>query len=91
MLLTKEILNKGTLTHPVVEGGKMFRQKIGEYEISIVGGGRGLYGDFEKTFELAIFNEKGGFETVFLNTSFDDVESYITLEEINDIIIRIPR
>lgn len=91
MLLTKEIINKGALPHPVVEGGKIFRQKIGEYEISIVGGGRGLYGDFDKTYEIAVFNEEGGFERIFLNTSSDDVEAYATLEEINDIIIRIPR
>lgn len=65
MLLTKEIINKGALPHPVVEGGKIFRQKIGEYEISIVGGGRGLYGDFDKTYELAIFNKEGDSKEFF--------------------------
>ena len=91
MFLTKEILNKESKPHHLVEGGKIYTQKIGKYTLSIVGGGKGLYGDFEKTFEVAIFNERDGFERVFLNTSYDDVEGYTTLEEINEIIAKIPR
>ena len=63
----------------------------GTFIVSIVGG-RGLYGDFKETFEVAILTSPTLGETKFVTTLFypdeiDDVLPYRTIEEINDIIL----
>lgn len=90
MFLTKEYIQNNSSPHPVVEGGRFFILQIGSYTLSIVGGGLGLYGDFENDFEIAIFNSDGEFENIFLNSS-DDIQPYSSIEEINNIIAKIPR
>jgi len=90
MFLTKEFIQKNSKAHSLVEGGRIFRHQIGSYTISIVGGGQGLYGDFKNDFEIAIFNSDGEFENIFLNGS-ENIQPYSSIEEINDIIAKIPR
>ena len=92
MFLTKEIIQKESIPHPVVKGGRMFTKKIGDFTLSIVGGNNGLYGDFENDFEVAVINnDTKEFEPIFLNTSNDTVDAYITIDKINKIISKIPR
>ena len=46
--------------HSVSIGGIQAIMKLKNgYEISVVGGGRGLYGDGKKTFEIAVFDRQG--------------------------------
>lgn len=53
------------------------------FDFSIVGGGRGLYGDFEKDFEVAIINRKTKeFMTTYIFSVNDDVVSYLPADEL---------
>ena len=56
--------------------------------ISIVGGGKGLYGDFKDTFELAVFDkESGNFMTKFFyDEGSDDVIGYMESEKMLDFV-----
>lgn len=57
-------------------------------EFSIVGGHKGLYGDFVDTFEVAIFdNQTGKFVTKFFYPEgSDDVIAYISGEKLEDLV-----
>lgn len=57
-------------------------------EASIVGGARGLYGDFKNDFELAIFDKKTGeFVTkFFISDANDDVLGYLPADELLSIL-----
>ncbi len=58
--------------HPVILGATQWVYiKDGEVQISIVGGGSGLYGDGVRTFEMYDFREH-------------DVQGYLTEDEINE-------
>ena len=52
--------------------------------LSIVGGGRGLYGDFEKDFEMAIMEKSSGnFVTkYYVDSASDDVLAYQEKEQV---------
>jgi len=50
MLWTQELTILWVVTNQVFN--------VGEYEVSVVGGRYGLYGDFVDTFELAIFDKE---------------------------------
>ena len=53
------------------------------FDFSIVGGGRGLYGDFERDFEVAIINRKTKeFMTTYIFSVYDDVVSYLPSDEL---------
>jgi hypothetical protein len=70
--------------HPTGLGGKIAQMDLGNgYKISVVGGGRGLYGDGETTFEVAMFNRMGEMITLGEN---DQVLGWQTIDEINEII-----
>lgn len=73
--------------HPIGGGTKhccIFNNII---EFSIVGGGRGLYGDFETTFEVAIFSkENDEFITKYLTDGSDDVLPYMNSDELIKLI-----
>lgn len=70
--------------HPNGLGGKIAQMDLGNgYKISVVGGGRGLYGDGETTFEVAMFNRMGEMITLGEN---DQVLGWQTIDEINEII-----
>lgn len=77
------------IDHPL--GGYQSRFDVGKYEVSVVGGRYGLYGDFVNTFELAIFDKEGNFATKKLVASAsDDVVGWLDKEELMDIINQIP-
>jgi hypothetical protein len=60
-----------------------------EYKISIVGG-PGLYGDFEKTFEIAVMTKDGSFITKnFVEGLTDDVIRYYSIEETENFVNRL--
>ena len=70
--------------HPNGLGGKIAQMDLGNgYKISVVGGGRGLYGDGETTFEVAMFNRMNEMITLGEN---DQVLGWQTIDEINEII-----
>lgn len=71
-------------SHPNMMGGVQALMKLKNgYEISVVGGGRGLYGDGINTFEVAVFNRQGD----MINLSdHDQVMGYLNKNEVTDII-----
>jgi len=56
-MITVENVIEWAKPHPL-DGGKMTRIYNDDIEASIVGGRSGLYGDFEKDFEVAIIDKK---------------------------------
>lgn len=59
------------------------------FKISIVGG-PGLYGDFEKTFEIAIIDESGDFVTKqYVDGLNDDVIGYCSVKETEELVNRL--
>jgi hypothetical protein len=64
-------------THKVVPGATQWLWKNDDITISIVGGGEGLQGDGVVSFEMYDFRE-------------DDVQSYLTVEEINNHLFKFP-
>jgi hypothetical protein len=68
--------------------GRMSRFGNKEIEFSIVGGDRGLYGDFEKTFEVAIFDrESNNFVTrFFYPEATDDVIPYMDADKVEELV-----
>ena len=72
-------------------GGYQSRLKVGEYEVSVIGGRERNYGDFVNTFELAIFDKDNNFVTKKLVASAEhDVVGWLDKEELMDIINQIP-
>lgn len=70
--------------HPNGMGGKLAQMELGNgYKISVVGGGKGLYGNGKTTFEVAIFDRMG--EMIKLGED-DQVLGWQTIDEINEII-----
>ena len=70
--------------HPNGLGGKIAQMELGNgYKISVVGGGRGLYGDGETTFEVAMFDRVGEMITLGEN---DQVLGWQTKDQVNEII-----
>jgi hypothetical protein len=69
-------------------GGRVSRFGNKEVEFSIVGGGRGLYGDFDKTFEVAIFDkESNNFVTRFFYPEItDDVIPYMDADKVEELV-----
>jgi hypothetical protein len=56
-MITIEDIKKWSKEHPN-GGGRMTNIFNRKYELSIVGGRDGLYGDFENDFEIAVFSTK---------------------------------
>jgi len=70
--------------HPNGMGGKLAQMELGNgYKISVVGGGKGLYGDGETTFEVAMFDRTGEMITLGEN---DQVLGWQTKDQVNEII-----
>ena len=83
-----DIINS-KVNHPL--GGYQSVLKVGEYEVSVVGGRQTNYGDFINTFELAIFDKNKNFVTKNLVASAEhDVVGWLDKEELIDIINQIP-
>jgi len=70
--------------HPNGLGGKIAQMKLDSgYTISVVGGGKGLYGDGETTFEVAMFDRTGEMMTLGED---DQVLGWQSILEVNEII-----
>lgn len=70
--------------HPNGMGGILGQMELESgYKISVVGGGRGLYGDGKNTFEVAMFDRDN--EMIMLSEN-DQVLGWQTMEQVNEII-----
>ena len=94
--LTAEHIIKKSKPHPtaiVREGdARIYREEIGDYILSIVGGGQGLYGDFKNTFEVALIDSTtGDFVTGAYSKRGDDVLGWASIDEVNELYYNVPR
>lgn len=91
-MITIEDIKKWSKPHPMSNyiggDGRMCRFGNKEIEFSIVGGGKGLYGDFEKTFEVAIFDTKSNnFVTKFFYPEAnDDVIAWMDADKVEELV-----
>ena len=95
-MITIEDIKKWSKPHPLDnvislkdrKGGRVSRFGNKEIEFSIVGGGQGLYGDFDKTFEVAIFDRKSNdFVTrFFYPEATDDVIPYMDVDKVEELV-----
>lgn len=85
MITIKDIIDNA-MPH-MIEGGKMLRLSNDKYILSIVGGASGLYGDFEKDFEIAIMDTKNGefITKLFYPENSDDVIGYLEADKVVEI------
>jgi hypothetical protein len=85
MITIKDII-ENSKPHSVA-GGSMTRLSNDKYILSIVGGASGLYGDFEKDFEIAIMDRKNGefITKLFFPENSDDVVGYLEAEKVVEI------
>ena len=91
-MITIEDIKKWSKEHPN-GGGRMTNIFNHKYDLSIVGGRDGLYGDFENTFEIAIFDtqDRRFITKLFFPENDHDVVGYMkaeTLEELVNSIFR---
>ena len=85
-MITVENIIEWSKPHPL-DGGKMTRIYNDEIEFSIVGGRSGLYGDFEKDFEIAIMDTQNGefITKLFFPENSDDVVGYLEAKKVEEI------
>jgi len=70
---TIEDIKKDSFQHPLIENARQTIYYTPSVKISIVGGGRGLYGDFDETFEVAILEKgTGKFMSDYFYPEFSD-------------------
>jgi hypothetical protein len=86
-MITIEDIKKWSKEHPN-GGGRMTNIFNRKYELSIVGGRDGLYGDFENDFEIAVFSTKSReFVTRFFFTDNPyDVVGYLGSAELEEFV-----
>ena len=94
--LTKQYVISNSKPHSVMSDiypeARQYKESVGNYLLSIVGGANGLYGDFLDTFEVAVIDESDGrFVTGLFSKRGDDVLAYASLDEINEIYFNLPR
>lgn len=95
--LTIEHIIKNSEPHPISktkgnENARQYKEQIGDYLLSIVGGAIGLYGDFKNVFEVAVIDTTTNeFVTDIFSKSTGGVLGYATLDEINELYFNIPR
>ena len=89
MITVKDII-EWSKPHPL-DGGKITRLYNKEIEFSIVGGTRGLYGDFINDSEVAIFDkESGDFVTKFFYPeATDDVIGYMPGKDLESLVSKV--
>ena len=87
MITTQNIID-WSKPHSSLNGGRHTILETKHLRISIVGGSKGLYGDFVNNFEVAIMNkETGSFMTkFFLPESNDDVVGYVPGDELETML-----
>ena len=95
--LTLKHILKNSKPHPLSqvkgnENARQYKEQMGDYLLSIVGGGVGLYGDFKNTFEVALIDTTNDeFVTDMYSKSEGGVLGYASLDEINELYFMIPR
>jgi hypothetical protein len=78
---TAESVRSQFQPHPIGEGViARIPMNHGGYELSIVGGAMGLYGDGKDTFEVAIFADSTGDMITLPND--DTVQGWVTMEQV---------
>lgn len=84
--MTIEDIINNSIPH-AIGGGRITRLSNEKYILSIVGGESGLYGDFEKDFEIAIMDTKNGefITKLFFPENSDDVVGYLEAEKVVEI------
>ena len=94
-MITIEDIKKWSKPHPMSKylgngggNGRMSRFGTKKIEFSIVGGDRGLYGDFDTTFEVAIFDRKSNnFVTrFFYPEATEDVIPYMDADKVEELV-----
>jgi hypothetical protein len=90
-MITIQDIIRYSKPHPIGENGRHTRLSNGQIEVSIVGGRSGLYGDFEETFEVAVFDcENRDFRTkFFFSENPDDVVPYVKSEDLESFVNKI--
>jgi hypothetical protein len=82
-MITIDFIKENSKDHQVTGGRRIciFNEK---YQLSIVGGARGLYGDFENDFEIAIMDQKNKefITKLFYPESGDDVIGYMSSDDV---------
>lgn len=90
-MITIQLIKAFSQPHRMHPEGKQTIISNGQVEISIVGGSRGLYGDFVEDFELAII-DKQTHEFVtkyYVPDATDDVLAYLSGEQVENIVNQI--
>jgi hypothetical protein len=84
MITIKDIISYSKPHPNMMEGARQTILKDNDVVLSIVGGARGLYGDFEKDFEVAVMNANShDFVTKYYVTdASDDVLAYQNSEQV---------
>jgi len=94
-MITIEDIIKDSKPHPVVDDARQTIYFTPLLKISIVGGGKGLYGDFNETFEIAIIDKDtsnfiSGYFYPEFSDSYGETMMYLdreqTLKVINELI-----
>jgi hypothetical protein len=87
-MITIEDVKRFAKEHPIGNGGKATLIENKAVKISIVGGASGLYGDFEKDFEVAIMDQvNSDFITkFFIPEATDDVVGYMSGPDLEKVI-----
>ena len=85
-MITIKDIKKWYKPHPSAQNGRVTNIFNSKYELSIVGGRQGLYGDFEKTFEIAVFDSKDHkfITKFFFPESGDYVVGYMSGKDLED-------
>lgn len=86
-MITLDYIKANAKPHGI-SGGKRINLYNEKYILSIVGGARGLYGDFEDDFEVAIIDPKTkDFITkLFYPDNSEDVIQYLGKEDLEKIL-----
>lgn len=83
------ILNSAIPQSPL--GGKQTKIQRGNFLVSIVGGRNGLYGDFETTFEVTVYDMYGNFVTdKVIPSATGPVIGWVDKEHLLEMINTIP-
>ena len=95
-MITINDIKKWSKPHPLSNvislkdrsGGRISRFGNEEIEFSVVGGAQGLYGDFEKTFEVAIFDRKSNnfITKFFYPEANDDVIAWMDADKVEELV-----